>query len=438
MRITIERGDIMQGATIMEMPGMMAFASGTYMLRSEKRRHYEPPVPEKQPLKKEPKPPKKKKPKVSKEPQEPKEQREKRTEAGFIYKTITVFFGILIWPVGLILLLRRYLKWKPYAKFIAALLLLCASVILYGFLLTVDTGNPEYTRVQDTINNEIEKLYTKAEAFAEIAADKMVEVRDGADNLGRALGNVAAVHLADAIDAGVELSWQAREKIAEWTGSEAVARPTPTPEPTPAPTPKPTEEPMKVRPGSGHAALDASSVVLPLYVPEGGADHNDGKTIVSGVMTHKGLSPYADVITGTGADSDIIRSFTVKSAGSVKVYCNFGSGEFYHTKESCGSMKTAQAHTLKEAVAEGMKPCERCKPIPAEMQEIDQIAWKDANDRIHTTDKCEAFNGAWTLITAEEVIEKGYAACEVCGCDDYIEAIRNGETITVVPLEQFS
>ena len=69
----------------------------------------------------------------------------RRRRAGFFYKLITLLLLLTLWPLGLLLLWRRRLRWGALTKLLTSIVTLAASIILIGFALTVNTGNPAYT-----------------------------------------------------------------------------------------------------------------------------------------------------------------------------------------------------------------------------------------------------------------------------------------------------
>lgn len=400
---------------------LMHFAAGNYMLRSERRRSTVPPTP---PAPEEPRKPKEKKPRV------------KRTSAGFIYKLITVLLSVILWPVGLILLVRKYLRWKPFTKFLAACITFACFVFLYGFLLTVNTGNEQYTQIQDTINSHIEAIAEDVSHGFDVLADRYTEISDGADNLFRAALDAGSFYLADIIDAGVDISMDVRTKIEDLTGYKINTVPEATPEPTSTPEPEPTPR----------TTTDPNSVILtndyrlvPLYIPSSAADPATGIKLGGGTLTQYGI--IADGPTATpdiSVYTPVKRSYLVKPASAVKVYFNIGSGTYYHTSSSCGSMKTAKEYTLAEAAENGMLACSRCNPLPLDFLEEHAIVWVDEKDTAHTTDKCAEFSGKWTIITASDALERNLTACAECNCNEYLDAIANGDEMEIVSSEQFA
>lgn len=59
-------------------------------------------------------------------------KRRRRRRAGFFYKFITLLLLLALWPVGLILLWRRRLRWSALTKLATSLVTLVACVVLIG------------------------------------------------------------------------------------------------------------------------------------------------------------------------------------------------------------------------------------------------------------------------------------------------------------------
>ena len=122
------------------------FAGGRdYMMRSEKRNGIRPPSSGNSGKK----PP----------------RRRRRRRAGFFYKLLMVLLLLVLWPVGLLMLWQRKVRWGAGTKLLTSVVTLVASIILIGFLLTVNTGNAQYSAMQNSVND-----------FLDEAADSLVIV----------------------------------------------------------------------------------------------------------------------------------------------------------------------------------------------------------------------------------------------------------------------
>ena len=124
----------------------------------------------------------------------------RRKRAGFFYKLMTVLLLLVLWPVGLMLLWRRKLRWGVATKLLASIVTLAACVVLIGFALTVNTGNERYTAMQDSVNSFLD---TAADALIDaggVVGEKAVQVWDGASDFAEALWDGGKIHLANGID----------------------------------------------------------------------------------------------------------------------------------------------------------------------------------------------------------------------------------------------
>jgi len=210
-------------------PTLMQFAGGrNYMMRSEKRRSSNVPS--------------------GSSGNRPR-RRPRRRRAGFFYKLFTILLLVVLWPVGLLLLWRRKLRWGVGTKLLASVVTLITWIILIGFALTVQTDNPKYTAVQDSINSFLDEAADALVETGGVVADKAVEIGGAVADFGDALWKRGSVLLADGIDFGVDLADSIKSDIKGMLRSD-VTEPTETPEitdaptdaPTAAPTQKPTEE----------------------------------------------------------------------------------------------------------------------------------------------------------------------------------------------------
>ena len=338
---------------------------------------------------------------------EGKPPRRKRRRAGFFYNLLTFLLLLTLWPVGLALLWRRRIRWRGGAKLLASVLSLAACILLLGFALTVDTGDARYTAVQDEING---RLDTIAETILDLGGQADVRLnaayKDAAD-FGEALWRRGRVVLADGIDAGAELAAGIRARI------DARLEPSPTPEAddaTPAPTATPTPP---VRAGT-----------LPVYVPGSRPDPADGRTVTGGMLLSSGaLRPQAAF--ETVSPEALARTFTVKSAGEATVYYNNGS-KFYHRTSQCGPMLTSTAHRFEETRDRKYRRCNTCGAPDKALLDEAAIAWIDGDGTAHLSDECTAFNGDWSLTTAQQAVADGRRGCEVCGANRYLKAVSEG------------
>ena len=93
----------------------------------------------------------------------------KRRRAGFFYIFLTLILSILFWPIGMILMWRRRLRWKLTTKLLTSIVTLALCVLLYGFALTYPTQDPKLMRIQDSANDFLDNAFVKSgDAFSAI------------------------------------------------------------------------------------------------------------------------------------------------------------------------------------------------------------------------------------------------------------------------------
>lgn len=165
-----------------------------------------------------------------------------RRRRGYFYGVFALIVSIIVWPVGMLLLWTRKLRWGGGVKLLASLLTLVLCVCWIGWALTVQTDDWRITSTQDKVN-----------AFLADSADVVATKVSGvAHNISAASVDAYAYargKLSDGILAGVSLAGEAKDWVAEAFagGSTAAPEGTPlapsvlpaaSPEVTPTPTPK--------------------------------------------------------------------------------------------------------------------------------------------------------------------------------------------------------
>lgn len=222
------------------------------------------------------------------------------------YAIMTVLLLILLWPVGLIPLWARRLRWKSLVK--AAVTVVTGAIFLMGFsyLLTMDTQIDAIQNAQTGIRDSMTALAESVDYAASHTDQFSVNtsrIASGAVSLSRkALLTVVlpAKHNMDAFAAqsgkltAVMVSGALtglRQSLYD-TGLAPTPTPAPTPEPTPTPSPTPEPTPSPSPP-----------VEMVWRVP--------GETV-------------------------------------------------YHNDPTCGGIAGAEEIPLTEALAEGLMPCEKC------------------------------------------------------------------------------
>lgn len=186
--------------------------------------------------------------------------RRRRRRAGFFYKLLSLLLSVLLWPIGMIMLWRRKVRWRVTTKLLASIITLVLFVTLYGFGLTVQTDNPTVTMVQDRANDFIDDSAVFIADGYQIICDKSVEIWDAASDLADGVGRAALTVLADGIDRGVELGGDVRETVSKMLESkDEPTEPEPSAEASEEPVAEPSEEPT--------AATSEEPTVVPTEAP---------------------------------------------------------------------------------------------------------------------------------------------------------------------------
>ena len=370
----------------------------------------------------------------------------RRRRAGFFYKLLTLLLLLTIWPVGLLLLWRRRLRWGALTKLLTSIVTLAACIILIGFALTVNTGNARYTAVQDKVNGFLDTAADWVVEASGVVADRAGLVYEDARNLGDALWEKAKPELANAIDSGIVLTQRAKTGVEQLIerlkgdSTDATATPeieasaSPAPEdsaapagsPSASPTPRPTVE---VRVNEGDESI-------PIYIPEVTPETGSGETVTAGTLLRSGVLNAGALPTASSTPEPTpeITEFEVKPAAEAIVYYNQGSGKYYHMTTQCGSMKTADAHTLGETADSNVQACNVCNTPDKALLDEKYIVWTDESNAAHLSDACAAFEGAWNLSSAENALAEGLEGCETCGADRYLAQIAAGtEPVVIAP-----
>ena len=398
--------------------------------------------------------------------------RRKRRRAGFFYMLLTLILSVVLWPVGMILLWRRKLRWRVTTKLLTAIITLFVCVILYGFGLTVQTDQPAVTRVQDSVNDFLDHSAEYVADGYTFLCDKGVEVWNSASDLNDAIQRASLRSTADALDEGAEFSLQVRETVSGWFQPEDETTdpdlaPDATSEAEPSPSPAPTEpdetdEPAQTNEPAPSSSADEptqtpSGSELPLGIPDVTPDPETAQSLGNGFLSRVGdfieaaASPStaptstpdpdeADASTAspsTAPDADgtpapestteptatpqAELTVTPKPAGEAVVYYN-ANGVNYHLHSSCKNMSSAPAGTLSEAVERGLTRCKNCGTPDASILDAQNVVWVDEEHRFHLTDECDEFAGDWSLMTLEDALAEDNLPCEACQADVYVTA----------------
>ena len=200
-----------------------------YMIRSEKRPNYRSPSPVR--------PPKKPKSPVG-------------------YTVLTMILLVLAYPVGLILLWLKKIRWNWIVKLLTTLVTGFAFFLLMSYLLTVPVQNEAVARIQQAGKARVDQIY---DAGAELAEQGRDALNTSIDWVGQRLG-----------EAGNFIGDQAEQLLHKISGSPTT-EPTQTPTITEAPkasaTPNATEAPKATAtPGVTLAPIPSPTAQVMVWV----------------------------------------------------------------------------------------------------------------------------------------------------------------------------
>lgn len=393
----------------------------------------------------------------------------KRRRAGFFYIFLTLILSILFWPIGMILMWRRRLRWKLTTKLLTSIVTLALCVLLYGFALTYPTQDPKLMRIQDSANDFLDNAFVKSgDAFSAIC-DKAGELGETVSDLGDAAGRWTMVRLADGVDAAVEWTSGARQTVSGWfdrkdtpvepdvslspteeaeitaeptvsAAPTATIRPTATPaatdEPIPSKTPSATKAPAATVQALTSAEATARAVATeaptdkPTQTPTGaptkaptGEPAQASTAEPTENPTAKPTPEPTEKPTPEPTEAPVLtEDLLPKPAGEAVVYYN-ASGVNYHMRSSCKNMSTAKAGTLADAVERGLRRCKNCQSPDASILDAEHVVWTDEAMVFHLSDECGRFSGMWSLKTLEDALSEGYEPCPDCNAGLYMTAL---------------
>ncbi len=354
----------------------------------------------------------------------------RKKRAGFFYVLLSLLLSLILWPIGMIMLWRRKVRWSVSAKLLTSIITLFLCVTMLGYGLTVQTEDPTITKVQDAINDFIDNgaVYI-ADGYTAVC-DGAVKVANSAHEVGTAASRVALMHLADTLDQGVELTDDIRSSVTDLLNHqdepiEPTTTTAPSDEPTDAPTDAPTATPTAKASPTATQTVPASteSGEMPLNVPKITPDPASAKPIGNGTLTQSGEFTKAtaaptekpteaptdeptdkptdaptdaptdkptDKPTSTPIDKPTDEPTDAPTAAPTKeptaaptatvepdpslqpapaseaVVYFTSNGKGYHMASTCISMSNAKPHTLQEAVDRNLAACRTCKPPVAD------------------------------------------------------------------------
>ena len=393
--------------------------------------------------------------------------RRRRRRAGFFYKLFMLLLLLTVWPLGLLMLWRRKVRWGIPTKLLTSVVTLAACIILIGFALTVNTGNAQYTAVQDSVNGFLDAAADTLIETGGIVADHATEMVEGMEDMADALWESNKIHLANGIDAGVSLTQRAKNGVLELI-EKVKTTSEPTAEATDAPSPLPEDADTSAAPTDAESSAENDESSLFPAVPESTPDEagaaplsepsSESTNTPDAELTEESTdTPTAEPIkestdastaepieestdapsndaaeataTSTNAPTQaptpeptvypVVPSVTLKPAAQATVY-HSTNGQWYHSFNRCSGMTGGGAYTLEECAAT-LKRCRACGAADPAL--IGQpCLWMDEFKKCHTSDECSAFEGKYTLILRDEALAQGLVGCDKCGGSEYLLA----------------
>ena len=369
--------------------------------------------------------------------------RRRRRRAGFFYKLFMLLLLLTVWPLGLLMLWRRKVRWGIPTKLLTSVVTLAACIILIGFALTVNTGNAQYTAVQDSVNSFLDAAADTLIETGGIVADHAAEMVEGMEDMADALWESNKIHLANSIDVGVSLTQRAKNGVLELI-EKARTTPEPTAEATDAPSPLPEDADTSAAPTDAESSAENDESSLLPAVPESTPDEagiapvnvptdaptdaptaevtekpSDAPSNETAEATETPTTAPTQAPTPEPTVYPVVPSVTLKPAAQATVY-HSTNGQWYHSFNRCSGMTGGGAYTLEECAAT-LKRCRACGAADPAL--IGQpCLWMDEFKKCHTSDECSAFEGKYTLILRDEALAQGLVGCDKCGGSEYLLA----------------
>lgn len=356
--------------------------------------------------------------------------RRKRARRRFLYKLLTLMLLLLCYPVGLVLLWRRTIRWNGFRKLFLSIVSLMLCFVLLSVALLYDFGNPTVKKGQDAALYVLDTAREGALRLNEKAHENWRAVTDNLPGILAAAGNQAV------------------------RGVQALVA-TPTPEPTASPEPTATPEPTKApRLKQVHEpdvwqenraryltdlALTGTSVLTeadlapsqapePSLTPEPQADTAAGSNTPPPEQDVTAPPETASVsLTQTATPTPSPKPTATPTpaprvfAASSAVYYTT-TGVSYHSSPVCGTMTQGREHTVAEALEAGKQRCRFCEPVPESYAEENAwLVWLDQKNVWHLTEDCAALvDDATELLFSDLPGQSGVlSACPLCGAQQY-------------------
>lgn len=303
----------------------------------------------------------------------------KKSKKDNAYLVATIVLLVLVYPIGLVLLWLRRLKWHTLVKLLASILGGAVFFLWISMAATLETDNPALLRVQEGIRTGYEAVGSATDAVGDWFADGWNATVAEMDRNWTIVRTEGPGALENALHAVGNAAWNAYNQVAALLNAPALDMPA-----TPSPGVEPTSAPLFAT-ATPDPAVSPSPTPSPTPAPT------------------PSPSPAP----------------TLQPIGRVTVYST-ENGTYYHMNSTCRNMENGIPGTLEDAIAAGLRPCSRCGvPSASIINEEEPLVYLDEELLYHTSVNCPSFSGAWTPQTLELAFYRGYGACTVCGADHY-------------------
>ncbi len=351
--------------------------------------------------------------------------RGKKPSAGILYMIITILLLVVLYPVGLILLWGRRLRWNVGVKLLLTVVTAILFCMMTVFALNYDTGNPTVERVQtgirgvlETINqytgNSVQKAVDWSVQQYGTGKENLLKIWDTVDSYVAEKALALYSHVDDNIYAAkVHLPTILLDEYKELTeykdpdeGKEpAVKKATPDsgisvqltkkPEVTPVPTPAP------------YAGQVLIQKVTPSPAPFEAPAGTPAPENTTAMETEPVSEPTPEPITLP----------KIKDVAKAPVYYT-PNGTYYHLTSNCSNMVNANKRTLEDAKKAGKQVCDVCGVTSYAMMDSENYLWVTSEKIAHTTNDCDNFKTVrYSVLPFEDIYNKNYQYCELCGAD---------------------
>lgn len=374
--------------------------------------------------------------------------RRKKPRRRLLYKLVTLLLLLLCYPVGLILLWRRTIRWNGFRKLFVSIVSLMLCFVLLSVALLSDFGNPTVKKCQDAVLGVLDKTHEGVQALGEraredarLAQENWFAVTDNLPGIVAAAGNQAVRGVQALI---------------------ATPSPEPTASPVPTATPEPTRAPrllfvrepetylgnqaryltdLTLKGDSDWTEADLQPTFTPEPVPsiepsgspvapEPQADTAGGSLTPPPEQTvtanpQEPSSPPTTAPTPTATPTQAPGPTATPAprmpAAECKVYYTT-TGVSYHSSPVCGTMTQGREHTVAEALEAGKQRCRFCEPVPESYADENAwLVWLDARNGWHLTDQCAAIQEEATRMLFTDLADQEgiLRACPLCGALQY-------------------